>query len=107
MPSAARSSTAGGRAVRTKRTGTRWSAARAAGSSRSAPAGPSPTTTTRGLPGIYGVPFAEGTAVVVVVASRELLGAAGGGGLTKNACPCGPFTTHVPERGAIFTLNDV
>ena len=49
MPSRARSSTAGWRAVRTKRIGTRSSAARAAGSSRSAPAGPSPTTTTRGF----------------------------------------------------------
>ena len=47
FPRVARSSIAGWRAVRTNRTGTRSNAARAAGRTRSAPAGPSPTTTTR------------------------------------------------------------
>ena len=47
-PRAPDPSTAGWRAVRTYRTGMRSNAARAAGRSRSTPAGPSPTTTTRG-----------------------------------------------------------
>ena len=62
----------------------------AAGRSRSAPAGPSPTTTTRGLFAIYGVPteapgLVTGTVVVVVVVVpfRCVLGDGGFGGLTS------------------------
>src|SRR4051794_6058426 len=85
MPYGPRSSTAGWRAVRANRTGVRVSAARAAGNSRSAPAGPSPTTTI----------FGTARPVRWSAGRGRRLGRAGGGQLERHDRDLAPVEAAV------------